>query len=221
MTPTFAHIILYMNNMNSIATSMITTPNTRFEHERLGFKLPPEVEALIKEYAQPMYKLPSHFKAMNTLFIYQKRHLMRFALEWIYPSYNNPLRHTRFNNAYRKAQQKYIKQPIGEIYEELTEIIPGTRLFAPDWFITDILNSSRRLKFITNKQGRPVECNSITISCYNIYTEMLIVIMIASVISLMIFNFRLFSTLTIILITLPLTIPLLIVISLQELFIMF
>ena len=207
--------------MNSIATSMNTTPMRQFEHERLGFKFPPEVEALIKEYAQPIYKLPTHFKAMNTLFVFQKRHLMRFALEWIYPSYNNPLRHTRFNNAYRKAQQKYRKQPIGEIYEELTEIIPGTRIFAPDWFKIDILNSSRRLKFVTNKQGQPLECNSIPMYCNNIYTEMLIVIMIATAISLMIFNFQLFSTLTIILITLPLTIPLLVIISLQELFIMF
>ena len=207
--------------MNRNATSIITTSSRQFERERLHFKLPPEVEALIKEYAQPMYKLPTHFKAMNTLFIYQKKHIMRFALELIYPSYNNPFRHTRFNNEYRKVQQKYRKQQIGEIYEELTEIIPGIRLVVSKWFIIDILNSSRRLKFITNKQGRLIECNSITISCYNIYTEVFTVITISSVISFMIFNFRLFSVIAIIFLTLPLSIPLFIVILLQELFIMF
>ena len=139
------------------------------ENARLGYALPSEVEMLIKEYAQPIYKIPIHFKAMNTLFAYQKKGLMPIFLGLACPNCNHPLLQTRLNVKYRMAQITYRKKQLGEIYEDLARRIPG--LVEHDTFKHDMLHSSRKLRFVTDELGCPIETNSSPMNCANIYCE--------------------------------------------------
>ena len=143
------------------------------ECARLEYKFPPEVEALIKEYAQPVYRMPLHFKAVNTLFVFQKRGMMKFALDWMCPECNHPLLKTRMNVNYREAQMKYRKQSIGEIYEQLSFAIFASETHGHGLFKRDILKTSRNLLFVQDGEGKPVMCNSAPLTCTNIYIEIL------------------------------------------------
>jgi hypothetical protein len=140
---------------------------------RLEYKFPAEVEALIKEYAQPIYRSPHHFKAVNTLFVFQKRTLMKFALEWTCPECYHPMLQTRLNVTYREAQIKYRKQSIGEIYEQLSKIIFESETYSYGIFKRDILKTSRNIVFVRDEKGIPIMCNSAPMSCVNIYVEIL------------------------------------------------
>jgi hypothetical protein len=169
--------ILSMNNMSGDNIQNETTIVTRSERVRLCGKLPVEVEAIIKEYAQPRYKISAHFKAMNTLFRFQKGSIMPIVMGLACPECNHPLLQTRLNSKYRRAQIKYNKKPIGEVYEDLVLLLPG--LVEPETFMSDILRSSRTLKFDTDKHGRTIECSSAPLNCCDIYCEIAAAIVIA------------------------------------------
>lgn len=139
-------------------------------------KLPSEIEELIKEFAQPLYKRPSHFYAMNTLFSYQKMCIMKFAINTIHPEYNDPCLQTRFNRRYRRVQRNYRNKPIGEIYEDLSLVILGSRAFALVQFKVDIISCSRNIEFDKDEQGKPIKCNVTSMNCSNIYSELVIVV---------------------------------------------
>lgn len=169
-----------MNTMNTMTTisnmkKRETTHKKKpvSECARLGYTLPPEVEALIKEYSQPMYRLPLHFKAINTLFVFQKRGLMRFALEWTCPECTNILLQTRLNVRYREAQMRYRRLAIGEIYEELSRAIFASEIHAQGLFRRDILKTSRNLIFVQDNSGKPISYNSAPMNCANVYVEIL------------------------------------------------
>jgi len=136
------------------------------EHARLGYALPVEVEMLIKEYAQPRYRASAHFKAMNTLFVYQKRGLMPIFLGLACPECDHPLLQTRLNVKYRKAQIMYRKRQLGEIYDDFVRRIPT--LVDHESFKHDMLRCSRNLRFVTDELGRPIETNSSPMNCTDI-----------------------------------------------------
>ena len=49
------------------------------EYERLGGRLPCEVEALVKMYAAPVYRTPTHVKCIHAVFGLLKEH----AISWV------------------------------------------------------------------------------------------------------------------------------------------
>jgi hypothetical protein len=49
------------------------------EYERLGGRLPHEVEALVKMYAAPVYRTPTHVKCIHAIFGLLKEH----AISWV------------------------------------------------------------------------------------------------------------------------------------------
>ena len=170
------HNILSMNIMKTInSMKRDITGNTKSkmagetEHARLGYALPVEVEMLIKEYAQPRYRASAHFKAMNTLFVYQKRGLMPIFLGLACPECDHPLLQTRLNVKYRKAQIMYRKRQLGEIYDDFVHRIPT--LVDHESFKHDMLRCSRNLRFVTDELGRPIETNSSPMNCTDIYCE--------------------------------------------------
>lgn len=49
------------------------------EYERLGGRLPCEVDALVKMYAAPVYRIPTHVKCIHAAFGLLKEH----AISWV------------------------------------------------------------------------------------------------------------------------------------------
>ena len=49
------------------------------EYQRLDGELPDELQKLISEYAQPVYKRPEHFKHISELF----SNLKEYSISWI------------------------------------------------------------------------------------------------------------------------------------------
>ena len=149
---------------------------TMSEDKVLVMKLPSEIEELIKEFAQPLYKHPSHFYAMNTLFSHHKRCIMKSVINTIYPEQDDPCVQTRFNRHFRRAQNNYRNQQIGEIYEELAIVTFGSTTVACELFKRNILSCSRNLTFDTDKEGKPIKCSMKPLNCSNVYSEIVIVI---------------------------------------------
>ena len=139
-----------------------------------NMKLPVEIEQLIREYAEPIYKKPLHLKAIKPMFIYMKRMMMKDTLYWTCPSSRNPFLQTTFNLNYRRAHKKYVIQQIGEIYEELYEDIwDGNSGSSSDNLIGDVLNFCQQCDtdLLTLSESKPI-------NCMNKLAEMLIIIII-------------------------------------------
>ena len=110
------------------------------EYNRLGGHFPPEVEALIKEFAQPIVKKPIHYKAIKPLFDGQKKKMMERFLRLKCPNPRDIMCRTRLNLTYRNALIEYNKEEIGEVYEWLTSM-----LYESD-FVGDILTCAKSPK---------------------------------------------------------------------------
>ena len=94
---------------------MATTSNmaTTSEYERLAGHLPLEVEELVKMYAAPIYRKPSHTKCINALLGLLKEH----AISWIL--FNESV--IKGDWDYREEQERIgilRRKQIGEICEE-------------------------------------------------------------------------------------------------------
>ncbi|MBF95551.1 MAG: hypothetical protein CMH58_10380 [Myxococcales bacterium] len=96
------HSIKNENNMSA--------KKSMTEYKRLGGTLPPDIERLIKEYAQPIYKKTPHCKVINHMFSYMKK-----VLIYDYVLYKRS--YTESVNGYNERDLN--RKQIGELYEEI------------------------------------------------------------------------------------------------------
>tara|TARA_Y100001936_G_C15419769_1_gene333949 strand:+ start:135 stop:470 length:336 start_codon:yes stop_codon:yes gene_type:complete len=80
------------------------------EFERLGARLPDEIQQLISEYAQPVYKKPYHFRYVSELF----NNLKEYSISWIL--YNND--ELVYNDETDERVKILRKKQLGAICEE-------------------------------------------------------------------------------------------------------
>lgn len=115
------------------------------EYERLGGHLPLDVQALVREYAGPIYRNPTHAKCIQSLFGMLKEH----AISWVvfnelvmYDVFNGRrrTRDVRRFDAYFEEQIKetLLQKQVGQICED--EEMHMTIASFPDYLIErDIL----------------------------------------------------------------------------------
>lgn len=80
------------------------------EYKRLDGTLPPDIERLIKEYAQPIYKKTPHCKVINSMFGYLKK-----VIIYDYVLYKRSC--TEGVNGYNESDLN--RKQVGELYEDI------------------------------------------------------------------------------------------------------
>ena len=104
------------------------------EYERLGGRLPNELQELISEYAQPVYKRPEHFRYVSELF----NNLKEYSISWIVYNDNDDIdERDEMVNVLRNKQ-------LGAICEE-EDIDITVTCFVDYLIIKDVLSPNRWL----------------------------------------------------------------------------
>lgn len=114
------------------------------EYQRLNGHLPVELECLVKEYAQPMYRKPYHHKVFSPLLSGMKMVIIRHLLYQNCPQCRMCTHAQALNNAhYRREQAKLLGKQTGELFEEESRDI-----------LRDILRLVQCEKELRNKRRR-------------------------------------------------------------------
>lgn len=86
------------------------------EYERLGGHLPHDVEALVREYAAPIYRKPNHAKCIQSLFGLLKMH----AISWVV--FNELVIFDAFNGIdslfEEQIKETLLRKQVGQICED-------------------------------------------------------------------------------------------------------
>ena len=83
------------------------------EYERLGGHLPCEIEELVKMYAVPVYRIPTHMKCIRGLFELLKEH----AISWVL--FNEAILEGVFKEQEQEERERYLMgKQVGTICEE-------------------------------------------------------------------------------------------------------
>ena len=87
------------------------------EYHRLGGHLPVELLDLINEYAQPLYRKPSHYSAYSPLLYGMKMVIVSNALKRNYPQ-RREFTHDEFMKNHNHRTRLLAKQT-GDLFEEI------------------------------------------------------------------------------------------------------
>ncbi len=117
----------YVSNNDNTQQAIIKTLNKKMstEYERLGGHLPLDVQALVREYAGPIYRNPIHFKCIQSLFGILKEHAISWVVfnELVMFDVFNGRRRTRDVRRFDAYFEKQIKETlqnkqVGQICED-------------------------------------------------------------------------------------------------------
>ena len=108
------------------------------EYMRLGGHLPTDLLVLIKEYAQPMYRKPPHFRVYSPMLSGIKSVIIWRLLKQEYPQCRGCAHKEAMNNShYSRFYRHLLPMQTGELFEEDERM---------NYIIRDILTLIRREK---------------------------------------------------------------------------
>ncbi len=125
-------------------TMTMSMSREKSEYQRLNGHLPVELECLVKEYAQPVYRKPYHHKVFSPLLSGMKMVIIRHLLYQNCPQCRMCTHAQALKNAhYRREQAKLLGKQTGELFEEESRDI-----------LRDILRLVQCEKELRNKRRR-------------------------------------------------------------------